>query len=91
MSITEQIEKLETMLANFTPSNAAAETIASTMEELHRLRHIKDLWDEFGDVPMDPCLEIIEADWHGFAAGTFRENIWHWFESYFKISVADLL
>ncbi len=52
---------------------------------------IKDLWDEFGDVPMNPVTECIEVKWHGFPAGTHREDIWHWFEDTFGVSVADLM
>lgn len=52
---------------------------------------IKQLWLEFGDVPMNPETECIETEWHGFPAGTFREDIWRWFESKFDVSVHDLM
>lgn len=53
---------------------------------------IQMLWDDFGNVPMNPETECIEEDWHGFPAGTFREDIWHWFEDTFDICVAkDLM
>ena len=52
---------------------------------------IYDLWQEFGDVPMDPITECIESDWNGFSKGTFREDIWHWFEDEFELSVATNL
>lgn len=51
--------------------------------------HVKDLWLEFGDVPMDPETECIEEEWNGFPAGTNREEIWHWFEETFGVSVAE--
>ena len=51
--------------------------------------HIKDLWFEFGDVPMNPETECIEEEWKGFSAGTHREEIWHWFEETFGISVSE--
>jgi len=51
--------------------------------------HVKDLWLEFGDVPMDPETECIEEDWNDFSAGTHREEIWHWFEETFDVSVAE--
>lgn len=50
---------------------------------------IKKLWEEFGDIPMDPDTECIEIDWHGFPAGTHREEIWLWFEETFSLSVAE--
>lgn len=39
-----------------------------------------ELWEEFGDVPMNPETECIEVAWCGFPKGTHREDIWHWFE-----------
>lgn len=53
---------------------------------------VLDLWQEFGDVPMDPVTECIEEAWGSFPAGTHREEVWHWFEDTFHISVAkDLM
>ena len=52
---------------------------------------VQAIWDEFGDVPMDPQTECIEEDWRGFEAGTHREEIWHWFEERFNVSVAALM
>lgn len=57
--------------------------------DFYKNEYIKDLWLEFGDVPMDPETECIEIEWHGFPAGTHREDIWHWFEETFDISVAE--
>lgn len=57
----------------------------------YRLEKAKDLWDEFGDVPMNPETERIETPWHGFPTGTHREEIWHWFEDTFKVRVHDLM
>lgn len=51
----------------------------------------RQLWLEFGDVPMNPITECIEEDWNQFPAGTFREDIWHWFENNFNIGVAQLM
>lgn len=52
---------------------------------------IKELWEEFGAVPMNPETECIEEDWNRFPAGTFREDIWHWFEETYDVSVAKLM
>ena len=52
---------------------------------------IKMLWEDFGDIPMDPETECLEEAWHGFAVGTHREEIWHWFEETFHVSVAELM
>ena len=68
------------------------EQIAACMERSFALKHILNLWDEFGNIPMDPETECMEESWHGFPKGTHREDIWEWFEYYFpEISVADLM
>ena len=51
----------------------------------------KQLWEELEDVPMDPETERIEQIWHNFPIGTHREEIWHWFERNFDLSVAEEL
>ena len=38
---------------------------------------------------MNPDTEEIEESWNGFLNGTFREDIWHWFEETFYVSVAE--
>lgn len=53
--------------------------------------YIDELWSEFGDVPMNPATECIEESWRDFPAGTHREDIWHWFENTFNVSVHDLM
>lgn len=51
--------------------------------------YVKDLWEDFGEIPMNPETEKIEESWHGFPSGTYREEIWHWFEETFDISVTE--
>ena len=54
--------------------------------------YIEEQWNKFGNVPMNPETECIEEEWHGFLVGTHREEIWHWFEETFNVSVAkDLM
>lgn len=54
--------------------------------------YIIELWREFGDIPMNPDTECIEEEWNDFSIGTHREEIWHWFEETFNISVGkDLM
>ena len=50
---------------------------------------VKELWEDFGDVPMNPSTECIEDFWGKFRPGTHREEIWHWFEETFHVSVAE--
>lgn len=52
---------------------------------------VRSLWQEFGDVPMNPETECIDKQWHHFPAGTFREDVWTWFEQEFGISVGKLM
>lgn len=52
---------------------------------------LEALWDEFGDVPMDPETECIECPFYDFPAGTHREEIWHWFDEQYSTGVAGLM
>lgn len=53
--------------------------------------NVSRLWEDFGDVPMDPETEMIDEPWHGFIKGVYRENIWLWFEKSFDVRVYDLM
>ena len=60
--------------------------------EYRRAEYIKNLWLEFGDVSMNPETECIDEEWNGFATGTYREEVWSWFEETYGVSVAkDLM
>ena len=67
----------------------AVKEIVNAKEESERISAAKELWVEFGEISMNPETECIEEEWHGFSAGTFREDIWHWFEETFNVSVAE--
>lgn len=48
-------------------------------------------WDDLGDIPVDDDGYILEPFRH-FPCGTFREDIWRWFEaSNPKFSVAAMM
>lgn len=53
---------------------------------------VRRLWGNLEDVIIDEDERLIDR-WgdrvHGFDKGTHREEIWHWFEETFCISVAD--
>ena len=53
------------------------------------LMKAKKLWAELEDVPMDCETECMDAPFLHFPAGTHREEIWHWFEKTFNVSVAE--
>jgi hypothetical protein len=51
----------------------------------------KELWTDFGNVPVDQN-EHLETPFLRFPKGTHREDVWHWFEANFNLSVAtDLM
>lgn len=49
------------------------------------------LWEEFGDIPMDPETECMEEEFLDFPVGTHREEIWHWFDERFPGGVGELM
>ncbi len=53
--------------------------------------YIESLWREFEDVPMDPKTECIDVDWRYWKAGTFIEDIWHWFDEIYPGGVSELM
>lgn len=63
--------------------DAEIETIFKTQEEL-----MIAMWKTLTDVNIDED-ERIEQNWFVFPIGTHREDIWHWFEETFDISVAE--
>lgn len=87
----EQIADIDSILSNDPGREHTAGEIAEMEYTLHLLERIWDLWETFGDLPMDPETECLEVEWMGFPAGTFREDVWHWFESEFGLSVAENL
>ena len=62
--------------------------IASVAEKDHEL---EELWLQFGDIPMNPETECMEAPFLHFPAGTHREEIWHWFDRQYSQGVYALL
>ena len=52
---------------------------------------LEELWKRFGDVPMDPSTETMEAPFLDFPAGTSRVDIWRWFDERHSKGVAYLL
>lgn len=48
----------------------------------------RKMWDELTDVAVDKDDCIME-DWHHFKKGTYKIDIWRWFEEYYGVSVAD--
>ncbi len=61
------------------------------MKEHFTDAELEELWDEFGDVPMNPETECIEDPFMEWDAGTHREEIWHWFDEKYSKGVVYLL
>lgn len=70
-------------------------TIFDALDEIELLRDrdelLEDLWDRFGDVPMNPETECIEEAFLGWGPGIEREEIWHWFDKRHSKGVHYLL
>lgn len=60
-----------------------------TLQE--RDKKLEKLWGQFGEIPMDPETECMEEAFLHFPAGTFREDIWHWFDERYGRGVYHLL
>ena len=81
-------EKAREHASDFFPEGAMyIEVLPVANEE----KTVKELWEEFGEVLMDPETEEMEREWNGFPVGTHREEIWHWFEYNSNCSVFDLM
>lgn len=52
---------------------------------------LEEVWDGLTDIPMDPDNETIEEDYFIWEKGTFREDIWHWFDCRYSKGVYHLL
>lgn len=57
----------------------------------NELKAIKELWEAFGEVPIDNNDKILER-FCKFPQGTSKFEVWTWFEEEFNVSVAmDLM
>ena len=53
-----------------------------TITELERM------WEEFGDIPIHSDDEI-EIDFYRWKKGTYRFDIWHWFDEKFSNGLSE--
>lgn len=61
------------------------------VEGTDRLEEARRNWEKFGDIPIDKH-DNITLQFLNFSPGTYRFDIWHWFEEHYDISIAtDLL
>lgn len=71
------------------------ETLARCILEIENKLKDKDmylesLWENLKDVHTDKD-EFIDQFWFIFKKGTFREDIWHWFDAHYSKGVAKLM
>lgn len=70
-------------------------TVMDGLQEIDTLRdrdeELEELWEQFGDVPMNPETECIEEQFIGWGPGIHREEIWHWFDRRHSKGIAYLL
>ena len=50
----------------------------------------KELWESFGSIPIDDD-GFIQEQFLDFPIATQREDIWHWFEERYNVSVYTLM
>lgn len=63
--------------------------IAWDIEPSNKLKGAQVLYSALADIPVNEDGEI-EVEFLHFDAGTTGTDIWHWFETYFDISISDL-
>ena len=56
----------------------------------YSLEEIKELWGRLGDIPINDD-DLIEALFLHFPAGTYRFEVWHWFDERWPGGVYELL
>jgi len=72
-------------------NNILVSRINKVNNRVNKMKKAKKLWKELGDIPIDED-ECIDEDWRYFDKGTHIEDIWHWFEETFDLSVTvDLM
>lgn len=76
-------------------STESYEAVHEGLTEIEMLRdrdeELENLWEKFGDIPMDPETECIEEPFLYWGSGIHREEIWHWFDQRHSKGVAYLL
>lgn len=80
---------IQTFMRDWRIADEESPALMDTIKD--RDAQLEELWDAFGDIPMNPETEKIEEDFLVFPAGTDREDIWHWFDERYSKGVAYLL
>ena len=51
------------------------------------VKNLNELWNELSDIPVDKDAIYIESNFMHFESGTEIEDIWHWIEDEYNISI----
>jgi len=54
------------------------------------IANLKKMWEEFGNIPNSTDDEI-EVDFYWWEKGTYRFDIWHWFDEKLPNGIAKNL
>lgn len=86
------LEKMEKWESCNTPYNI---TLENVVEDIERNIHLNDeivkfLWEEFEDIAIDNDKCILDS-FLGFDYGTYREEVWEWFDDNYAGGVAALM
>lgn len=91
----QAVEVINRLYQNNRLSTEEYETIFEALDEFETLRdrdaELEELWERFGDIPMNPETECIEEPFLGWGEGIHREEIWHWFDKRHSKGVYYLL
>lgn len=89
------LEIIDQLHQNSRLDNADYDALYDGLCEIEPLRDrddmLEELWAQFGEAPMNPETECIEAPFLGWGPGTNREEIWHWFDCRYSKGIAHLL
>ncbi|MCB0604359.1 MAG: hypothetical protein KDC25_05760 [Saprospiraceae bacterium] len=55
-----------------------------------KIPELVKMWNEFGDIPINSKDEI-EQDFYYWEKGTYRLDIWHWFDEKLPNGLAELV
>lgn len=75
--------KCEDCLTNWLKSQRSKNVCqpqSSSSEKEYTDTELEELWQAFGDVPMNPETEVMADNFLHFPKGTHREDIWKWFD-----------
>ena len=71
------------------PECGSVEGISDCIAHEYVDYELEDLWETFGDIPIDDN-DLIQQEFLGFPVGTNRMELWKWFYEHYTGGVAKL-